>query len=401
MVSGGLRRARWPGVALSCLVAVGVLIAPMSAGAQQDGEERLSQARRELERIGEELDEAASQVEDRERALDDAEKRLAEIEDVVNRVSLQVERQRAAVGEAEQELETVEAEADELEALFAERIAHLYMQGPELSLETFLSSSGADEAIARTVLLERVAEGDQVDIERLEASATRVQAQRERLAEEEERLSGLLAEQEVLLAEAEELRDSRALATASARQRAQRLATEQDDLEAEESELQALIERQKEEHRRQEEARRRREDAQQRASRSTGAGRVSSGGFAWPMCAPVTSGYGPRWGRMHRGIDLGASTGTPMSAIRGGTVIYAGWRGGYGRLLLIDHHNGVVSAYAHTSRFAVGAGASVSRGQTVAYVGSTGNVTGPHLHLETRVNGSAVNPRQFLSGSPC
>lgn len=104
---------------------------------------------------------------------------------------------------------------------------------------------------------------------------------------------------------------------------------------------------------------------------------------------------------MHRGIDQGASTGTPIGAAKAGTVIFAGWQGGYGNLVLVDHADGVVTAYAHMSSIGVSRGASVSQGQTVGAVGSTGNSTGPHLHLETRVNGSAVNPRQYLSGSPC
>jgi murein DD-endopeptidase MepM/ murein hydrolase activator NlpD len=123
-------------------------------------------------------------------------------------------------------------------------------------------------------------------------------------------------------------------------------------------------------------------------------------GYSWPLCAPVTSEYGPRWGRMHRGIDLGAPTGTPIGAAKAGTVISAGWQGGYGRLLLIDHGDGVVTAYAHLSSFAVSSGQSVQRGQTVGRIGMTGNTTGPHLHLEFRVNGRAVNPRQYLSGRP-
>jgi murein DD-endopeptidase MepM/ murein hydrolase activator NlpD len=103
---------------------------------------------------------------------------------------------------------------------------------------------------------------------------------------------------------------------------------------------------------------------------------------------------------MHQGLDQGAGTGTPIGASRAGTVIFAGWQGGYGNLVLIDHGN-VVTAYAHQSRMAVSTGQSVGQGQTIGYVGNTGNSTGPHLHFETRVNGSAVNPRQYLSGSPC
>ncbi|MCC5950363.1 MAG: M23 family metallopeptidase, partial [Nitriliruptoraceae bacterium] len=124
-------------------------------------------------------------------------------------------------------------------------------------------------------------------------------------------------------------------------------------------------------------------------------------GLAWPMCGPVTSEYGPRWGRVHRGLDLGGPVGTPIRAAGGGTVVFAGRQGGYGNLLLIDHGGGLVTAYAHLSSFAVGTGSSVSRGQTVGAVGMTGNTTGPHLHFETRSGGRAVNPRQYLSGSPC
>ena len=115
----------------------------------------------------------------------------------------------------------------------------------------------------------------------------------------------------------------------------------------------------------------------------------------------MTSEYGPRWGRMHQGIDQGASTGTPIGASKAGTVIFAGWQGGYGNLVLVDHHDGVVTAYAHMSSMSVSSGTSVDQGQQLGAVGSTGNSTGPHLHFETRVNGNAVNPRQYLSGSPC
>lgn len=118
------------------------------------------------------------------------------------------------------------------------------------------------------------------------------------------------------------------------------------------------------------------------------------------MCAPVTSEYGPRWGRMHQGLDQGASSGATIGAAKAGTVIFAGLQGGYGNLVLIDH-GGVVTAYAHLSSMAISSGQSVSQGQTIGNVGSTGNSTGPHLHFETRVNGAAVNPRQYLSGSPC
>ena len=99
---------------------------------------------------------------------------------------------------------------------------------------------------------------------------------------------------------------------------------------------------------------------------------------------------------MHEGIDIAVPTGTPVAAAASGTVIVAGWMGGYGNLVVIDHGGGVATAYGHNSGFAVGYGQPVSQGQIVAYAGSTGNSTGPHVHFEVRVNGSAVDPLGYL-----
>jgi murein DD-endopeptidase MepM/ murein hydrolase activator NlpD len=122
----------------------------------------------------------------------------------------------------------------------------------------------------------------------------------------------------------------------------------------------------------------------------------SSSGLIWPVSGPVTSPFGMRWGRMHEGIDIGAASGTPIHAAAGGTVIYAGWLGGYGNLVVIDHHNTLATAYAHQSAIATGVGASVAQGQVIGYVGSTGHSFGPHLHFEVRVNGTPVDPLAYL-----
>jgi murein DD-endopeptidase MepM/ murein hydrolase activator NlpD len=123
---------------------------------------------------------------------------------------------------------------------------------------------------------------------------------------------------------------------------------------------------------------------------------ASAAGLIWPVNAPITSPFGWRWGRMHTGIDLGAAYGTPIAAAAAGSVIYAGWLGGYGNLTVIDHGGGLATAYAHQSRIAVSAGESVAQGQIIGYVGSTGHSTGPHLHFEVRVNGQPVDPLGYL-----
>lgn len=113
----------------------------------------------------------------------------------------------------------------------------------------------------------------------------------------------------------------------------------------------------------------------------------------------MTSEYGWRWGRPHRGLDIDDTSSSDIRASNNGTVISAGWNsGGYGNLTLIDHGDGVVTAYAHQSSIKVRVGQSVSRGQSIGVIGTTGSSTGTHLHFETRVNGSAVNPRNLLSG---
>jgi murein DD-endopeptidase MepM/ murein hydrolase activator NlpD len=133
----------------------------------------------------------------------------------------------------------------------------------------------------------------------------------------------------------------------------------------------------------------------QTGSTSSGTG-VSSSGLIWPVNGPVTSGFGMRWGRMHEGIDIAVPTGTPVWAAAAGTVIYSGWLGGYGNLVVVDHGNGLATAYAHNSALLVAVGQVVAQGDTIALAGSTGHSSGPHVHFEVRVNGVAVDPLLYL-----
>ena len=137
-------------------------------------------------------------------------------------------------------------------------------------------------------------------------------------------------------------------------------------------------------------------EAQQRSSVPAVVAPSGSGVLGWPVSGPVTSGFGVRWGRMHEGIDIAVGEGTPVRAAAAGTVIYAGWMSGYGNLVAVDHGNGLSTAYAHNSSLAVSVGQSVAAGEIVSYSGNTGNSTGPHVHFEVRVDGSAVDPLGYL-----
>lgn len=124
--------------------------------------------------------------------------------------------------------------------------------------------------------------------------------------------------------------------------------------------------------------------------------RGASTGLAWPLRGANNSSYGNRSGGFHSGLDIGGSTGTPYYAAAAGKVVTAGMSGGYGYMILLDHGNGVVTRYAHSSKLLVTEGQQVSQGQKIGLVGSTGNSTGPHLHFEVILNGSTVNPANYL-----
>ncbi len=123
-------------------------------------------------------------------------------------------------------------------------------------------------------------------------------------------------------------------------------------------------------------------------------------GFIWPAKGLLTSGFGWRWGRMHKGIDIAAPIGTPVVAAAAGIVVSAGWNsGGYGNLVDIQHSDGSLTRYAHNNRILVRVGQQVEQGEQISEMGSTGYSTGPHCHFEVHPSGhGAVNPIAFLPG---
>ena len=123
--------------------------------------------------------------------------------------------------------------------------------------------------------------------------------------------------------------------------------------------------------------------------------------FALPVKSSFrfTSGFGPRWGRMHEGTDFAASTGTPIYSTADGVVIHADWQSGYGRLIKIQHEFGIETRYAHLSKIRVKVGQRVSRGEHIGDMGNSGRSTGTHLHYEVRVGGKPVNPMIYIKAA--
>lgn len=134
--------------------------------------------------------------------------------------------------------------------------------------------------------------------------------------------------------------------------------------------------------------------------------RNSTGSFMWPISGHINSGFGYRYHPIHHrtilhtGLDIGGPNHGAIHAADGGQVIWAGWKGGYGKAIMINHGNkngrNLITLYGHMSALAVSAGQNVDKGQTIGYEGSTGYSTGPHLHFEVRVDGAPVNPMSYL-----
>ena len=118
--------------------------------------------------------------------------------------------------------------------------------------------------------------------------------------------------------------------------------------------------------------------------------------FSWPTKARISSYYGPRWGRMHEGIDFAVPIGRNIRAAAAGKVVWGGWIRGYGRTVIIQHTDGYRTLYAHNSRVLVHGGDRVKQGQVIAKSGNSGRSTGPHLHFEIQKNGNPVNPMNYL-----
>jgi murein DD-endopeptidase MepM/ murein hydrolase activator NlpD len=274
-----------------------------------------------------------------------------------------------------------------------QRVRELYMtDGPD-ALAFVLGTASFADLIDNLDLLNRIGRQDERIAARVKASRDgvadarrRTKAARVEAAHVEAAVASATSEQQGVVSRLVASRDA---LVAARRDKSATLASIRDDRASTLAEIDALEEQSAV-------LAERIRQAQQQSSSVPVVVPSGSGVLGWPVSGPVTSGFGLRWGRMHEGIDIAVAEGTPVRAAGAGTVIYAGWMGGYGNLVVVDHGNGLSTAYAHNSSLGVGVGQSVTAGQVVSYSGNTGNSTGPHVHFEVRVNGSAVDPLGYL-----
>ena len=295
---------------------------------------------------------------------------------------------RNQLEEARDRLERLRSELETARKVLAARLVELYKADAPDALTVVLEADGFGDLLERAEFLERISDQDREVTDEVRRLRDRAEEQAKRLArlEEREQLAAerilrwrdqIAAVQSQLVSSRDELAAARANKRGALNQvRSSRVSLEGDlrALEAEQARVIAALQ----------------------GAAPPGPVRQGSGSLIWPVNGPVVSPFGMRWGRLHAGVDIAVPSGTAIRAADSGRVALMGWVGGYGNYTCIQHNASLSTCYAHQSSFATSNGANVSQGQVIGYVGCTGHCFGDHLHFETRVGGSPVDPLGYL-----
>ncbi len=359
------------GVAALCMLVAGGTSYETEAQSLSRIRSRISRTQERLRDVKEEQAEATTK-------LSQARNRAQQAQDRADEAERRLEEVRGVLREVKANIEQTEAELERHRKAMSERLVAMYETGEPSYLEVVLNATSFEDFTNRAEYARLMARQDE------ELLTT--------LVETEKKLADQRAELEIKAAQAEQLKqeaDRQARIAAAAEAEAARLVGEiKKDREALEAEFAALR------------ATEREIEAQLRRHASSGSGYsgTCTGNLLRPCPGRITSPFGyrthPVWGgrRFHNGVDIAIGAGTTIRAADDGKVIHAGWKGAYGKTVMIDHGSGWVTMYGHCSKIYVSNGQTVSRGQAIAAVGSTGVSTGPHLHWTVYRNGSPVNP---------
>ena len=374
----------------TCAAALAAVLLGAQLSAPVTWAESIEDKKAELEEIQQQMDAKDAQREQKKQEIGNAVERLVaaqnELAEAKRKLAEIEGRQRALeirIRQNEAALKTKEADYNKTRKVYEKRLRDIYENGQVNYLDVLLGSTDFRDFASRMYLLQRVIRRDFNLIDKLQTQKEALEHQKAILDDNKRELDAIhaeaAAEQKII---AQKTVERQALYEQALAEKA-KLDAEYEELQRNSQEITAMIQRMEEEGR--------------LAAQAHGTGQ-----FMWPVNGEITSPFGwrvhPIWGTQifHAGLDIGADYGDPVHAADSGTVVYAGWMGGYGNAVMIDHGGGLVTLYGHNSSITVSEGQQVGKGETIALAGSTGNSTGPHCHFEVRIHGEVTSPLQYL-----
>jgi murein DD-endopeptidase MepM/ murein hydrolase activator NlpD len=341
----------------------------------QDVSRQIESQKSQLNQIKKQEKSVMGQLQDLEQGIVDKEKQIEILAARINALEVDISTTEEEIAKMEEELQV---QIDYL----CERLLYMYEDGMDVSyLEVLFSSTNIRDFLTRYDLLQYVVEQDMNLIDTINKNKRALDIKKNDLEIQKKELLTMREVQEAQRRQLEEQADQKKEILSNVRVEKKAYEKALEELERTSRELEELI------------------------RRSQSGEQLGTGIYTWP--APgyrsITSAYGMRYhpilktNKMHTGVDIGAPMGAKIVAADSGKVMFAGWQGGYGQTIIIDHGAGMSTLYAHQSKFAVSSGQSVNKGDVIGYVGSTGWSTGPHLHFEVRVNGNPTNPMSYLN----
>lgn len=328
--------------------------------------------------------------------LDNLESQRASLQKEIDEVTAKIEKTEAEIEETQKQIDAKQEEFRETYELYCQRLRAMYMSGNVTTLEIIFESGWDMSALlTRAQMIKSIAEKDNETLDDLNAKMQEITQQRQLLAEKREELSADKAKLDAQKAELQSSIDEISAAKSELDAEAAACNAAIRSLNSQTAEMQELIETDRDRLNAIE------REIQQAANSTPPSGSYTpgTGSLGYPTSyRSISAGY-PNYssGAYHGGIDFPCPTGTPVYAADSGYVSLAkNLNYSYGRYIIINHGNGISTLYAHNSQLVVGQGEAVTKGQLIAYSGCTGNSSGPHCHFEVRVNGTRVNPWNYL-----
>lgn len=364
------------GRGLIAAMLIGTLIVP-AAGSLADQKKKVPTLRKELkgyQRKREVTETKASRLQQR---VDDLNAELATLQMELNDLNDRLKVARADVKGAEERIAEAQEEIDEVQEPATDQAVALYKAGATEVLDVLLGSGSLAELDDKVEMLGIAAEESTTALIRYGRLQVRIRTLNADLFNRRDRLQQLHEQRSDRLADQSKLRGELNADLRQLNKKAGKLRNKENITARQIAKITGDL-------------------VAFQATQSVSSLGTSSSGYIWPLNGGVTSYYGPRWGRMHSGIDIDGYTGQPVIAAKGGRVALASYYSGYGYSVIIDHGGGYATMYAHLSSVATSKGALVSQGSLIGYVGCSGSCTGDHLHFEVRIGDRPVNPLSYL-----